>query len=300
MSSQRMSTRLMRGISHTPTPTGAKASSGEHTSHLEDSSYETGPVTRKMSHRAPLHQTVAVAAPKNRHAGGKHPSPHACTSTISNRQSSHYRGVSLLRRTGRWHAQINFDGRQVHLGFFLLECDAAAAYDRALIIKWAAANGGASAVLDPKATPQPTTNFEPLNYSHELSSLVSISPEQLMAALGNDTSRRKAMDGLAHGFLWGEEERGKGGGGKKGAEQEWTSRVGFGWEEEEEEDGKSERAHCEGRQAMTAGILGVQSKPQQPDTPVSMWHEGLGLEGSVQMERRKRRKLEEPVRGCVW
>lgn len=114
-------------------------------------------------------------------------------------QSSHYRGVSLLRRTGRWHAQINFEGRQVHLGFFGGEEEAAGAYDRALIIKWAAANGGAGAVLDP-AISHPSTNLDLKRYTKELSRLVAITPSQLLAALGNEHSRRGAMEALCHGF----------------------------------------------------------------------------------------------------
>ena len=31
----------------------------------------------------------------------------------SSTQTSHYRGVSLLKQTGSWHAQINVCGRQV-------------------------------------------------------------------------------------------------------------------------------------------------------------------------------------------
>ncbi len=31
----------------------------------------------------------------------------------SGTQTSHYRGVSLLKQTGKWHAQINVGGKQV-------------------------------------------------------------------------------------------------------------------------------------------------------------------------------------------
>lgn len=31
----------------------------------------------------------------------------------SGTQTSHYRGVSLLKQTGKWHAQINVSGKQV-------------------------------------------------------------------------------------------------------------------------------------------------------------------------------------------
>ena len=33
----------------------------------------------------------------------------------SGTQTSHYRGVSLLKQTGKWHAQINVGGKQVWL-----------------------------------------------------------------------------------------------------------------------------------------------------------------------------------------
>jgi hypothetical protein len=33
----------------------------------------------------------------------------------SGTQTSHYRGVSLLKQTGKWHAQINVGGKQVHM-----------------------------------------------------------------------------------------------------------------------------------------------------------------------------------------
>lgn len=56
-------------------------------------------------------------------------------------QTSAYRGVSLLKQTGKWHGQINVGGKQLHLGFFASEELAARAYDRAAIHK-ASAEGG--------------------------------------------------------------------------------------------------------------------------------------------------------------
>lgn len=47
--------------------------------------------------------------------------------------SSVYKGVSFKRHRGRWEAAIVVQGRQVYLGRFLNELDAALAYDRAAL-----------------------------------------------------------------------------------------------------------------------------------------------------------------------
>lgn len=45
--------------------------------------------------------------------------------------SSKLKGVSWYKRGGKWQAKIGYNGKQIHLGFFLNEIDAAKAYDRA-------------------------------------------------------------------------------------------------------------------------------------------------------------------------
>ena len=43
--------------------------------------------------------------------------------------SSQYKGVSLVKKTGKWKAQINIDGKNVYIGLFISEQEAAMAYD---------------------------------------------------------------------------------------------------------------------------------------------------------------------------
>ena len=55
----------------------------------------------------------------------------ACNSKIRADSTSGFRGVSLHRQTGRWHAYINSNGRRHSLGYFATAEDAAAAYAKA-------------------------------------------------------------------------------------------------------------------------------------------------------------------------
>jgi len=45
--------------------------------------------------------------------------------------TSRYKGVRWFQRLLKWHAYICVDYRQIHLGYFIEEKDAAKAYDRA-------------------------------------------------------------------------------------------------------------------------------------------------------------------------
>ncbi|CAL8465953.1 g5489 [Coccomyxa elongata] len=106
----------------------------------------------------------------------------------SGTQTSHFRGVSLLKQTGKWHAQINVGGKQVHLGFFATEEAAARAYDRAAINK-GARDGG-----------KIITNYSIDDYTAELDLLRRLSQEDLVAALASESRRKQTMEMLAEGF----------------------------------------------------------------------------------------------------
>lgn len=89
----------------------------------------------------------------------------------SGTHTSNYRGVSLLRHTQKWHAQINVSGRQVHLGFYESEELAARAYDRAAINKGAREH---SRII---------TNFDINDYASEISILAAMEQSELVDIL---------------------------------------------------------------------------------------------------------------------
>ena len=93
----------------------------------------------------------------------------------SGTQTSNFRGVSLLKQTKKWHAQINVSGKQVHLGFFPTEEQAARAYDRAAINKGA------------RESTKVITNFHIREYEHELDILCSITQQEIVDALASES-----------------------------------------------------------------------------------------------------------------
>ncbi|KAL0025504.1 hypothetical protein WJX77_007066 [Trebouxia sp. C0004] len=106
----------------------------------------------------------------------------------STSHTSNYRGVSLLKQTGKWHAQINVGGKQVHLGFFLSELLAAKAYDRAAINK--SLHEGHKVA----------TNFDMSTYRDEMKVLTAMNQDDFVAALADEERRKGLMDMLAQGF----------------------------------------------------------------------------------------------------
>ena len=86
-------------------------------------------------------------------------------------RTSLYRGVSLLRQTGKYHAQINVQRKQLHLGFFFSEDEAARAYDRAAIFK-AAVEGGTIC-----------TNMDINDYKDEIPTLQAMTQPELLQML---------------------------------------------------------------------------------------------------------------------
>mmetsp|Transcript_35432 Transcript_35432/g.100332 ORF Transcript_35432/g.100332 Transcript_35432/m.100332 type:complete len:260 (-) Transcript_35432:158-937(-) len=91
-------------------------------------------------------------------------------------RTSTFRGVSLVKQTGKWHAQIRWSRKPVHLGYFSTEIEAAKAYDRAMIFKH----------LQEGSKLAPQTNFETSQYDHEMDHLATVSEEELLAELHTD------------------------------------------------------------------------------------------------------------------
>ena len=89
-------------------------------------------------------------------------------------QTSQYRGVSLLKQTGKWHGQINVGGKQLHLGFFATEELAARAYDRAAIHK-ASTEGGVI-----------VTNLDISEYAHEIEKLQRMTRKELLSMIADE------------------------------------------------------------------------------------------------------------------
>lgn len=77
----------------------------------------------------------------------------------------------MLRQTRKWHAQINLGGRQVHLGFWATEEEAARAYDRAAINKGAREK---SRIL---------TNFDIKDYRNEVGILAALEANEVLDVL---------------------------------------------------------------------------------------------------------------------
>lgn len=101
----------------------------------------------------------------------------------TNRRSSIYRGVTRHRWTGRFEAHLwdkscwnsiqNKKGRQVYLGAYDGEVDAARTYDLAALKYWG---------------PETTLNFPIENYTKELEEMQNVSKEEYLASLRRRSS----------------------------------------------------------------------------------------------------------------
>eukprot|EP00892_Ulva_mutabilis_P012721 jgi/Ulvmu1/9821/UM056_0062.1 len=110
-----------------------------------------------------------------------------CRARKTGTATSNYRGVSLLRQTQKWHAQINLGGRQVHLGFWGTEEEAARAYDRAAINKGAREK---SRIL---------TNFDINDYRNEVGILAALEASEVLDVLAVEMKRNSMIPLLERG-----------------------------------------------------------------------------------------------------
>jgi len=98
------------------------------------------------------------------------------------RGASKYIGVTLIKATEQWHAQITVRGKHLHLGFFDLEELAARAYDRAALYFAHSHSNNPS--------PSSTTNFTAAEYRAEMVVLKELSLSDLLLRITGSSAIR--------------------------------------------------------------------------------------------------------------
>ena len=96
-------------------------------------------------------------------------------------ESSRFRGVSLVKKRGRWKSKFTIDDKQKHLGMFNEEEEAARAYDRVSIwcrIHSKTKKGGYK------------LNFDSSNYAGEEAALTAVDTmEAMVSEIREDAAR---------------------------------------------------------------------------------------------------------------